>query len=74
MGHLKILKKLTQDLSGIGIKVMLDGVFNHVGVSNPIYQNALKDKKSPYRKWFDFSDKYEEGGVRLWQMRKVYLN
>lgn len=64
-GTFEDLKELTQKLNDLGIRVMLDGVFNHVGISNPMFQEALKDKKSPYRKWFDFSSKYPEE-VRLW--------
>ena len=64
-GTFEDLTKLTEDLHKISIKVMLDGVFNHVGISNPLFQEALKDKKSSYRKWFDFNEKYEDG-VRLW--------
>ena len=50
------------------MKIMLDGVFNHVGVNNPIFISAL-DEASPYRNWFDFNDTYPEG-VRLWAEAK----
>lgn len=57
------LKKLIQSVHDNKMKIMLDGVFNHVGVSNPIFQKALKNEK--YRDWFDFNEDYPEG-VRLW--------
>ena len=50
------------------MKIMLDGVFNHVGVNNPLFI-AAKDETSPYRDWFDFCDTYPEG-VRLWAEAK----
>ena len=64
-GTYEDLKTLTTALHDIGIRTMLDGVFNHVGHSNPKFQEALKNKNSVYRNWFDFNDKYPEG-VRLW--------
>lgn len=64
-GTFEDLKELTEKLKELGIRVMLDGVFNHVGISNPIFQEASKDKTSPYRNWFDFNPKYPDE-VRLW--------
>ena len=37
-----------------GMKVILDGVFSHVGSRSPYFQSAISDPKSPYRSWFDF--------------------
>ena len=37
-----------------GMKVILDGVFSHVGSRSPYFQSAISDLKSPYRSWFDF--------------------
>jgi cyclomaltodextrinase len=40
-----------------GIRVVLDGVFNHVGRSNPLFQRAIADGASESdRSWFRFSD------------------
>ena len=50
------------------MKIMLDGVFNHVGVNNPLFI-AAQDEASPYRDWFDFNEAYPEG-VRLWAEAK----
>ncbi len=58
------LKRLTDTLHQSGRKLILDGVFNHVGINSDLFQNA-KDSKNPKHKWFDFNDKYPEG-VRLW--------
>jgi glycosidase len=45
------------------MKIMLDGVFNHVGINSKLYQKALIDDQ--YKKFFDFNEKYPEK-VRLW--------
>lgn len=63
-GTFEDLKLLTNTCHDLEIKVMLDGVFNHVGVENQIYQDAQKIDSS-YRSWFDFNAKYKHG-VRLW--------
>ncbi len=44
-----------------GMKLMLDGVFNHMGRTAPIFQQALADEHSPYRSWFDISPAYKHG-------------
>jgi glycosidase len=41
----------------MGFKVILDGVFNHVGKSHPFFQDVLKNgKKSKYADWFEVTD------------------
>lgn len=45
-----------------GMKVILDGVFSHVGSRSPYFQQAICDPNSPYRGWFRFHhypDTYE---------------
>lgn len=54
-----------------GIKIVLDGVFNHVGSSSKYFNaegkygsgGAFNDKNSPYRSWFTF---YENGTYDCW--------
>lgn len=58
------LLKLILKTHQAGMRIVLDGVFNHVGIQSELFQKA-KDPKSPYRKFFDFNEKYPEG-VRLW--------
>ena len=65
----KALDLLLEKAKELGIRVILDGVFNHTG-SDSVYFNregrygnvgAYNDKNSPYYKWFDFEnypDKY----------------
>ncbi|RRD94833.1 alpha-glycosidase [Clostridiales bacterium COT073_COT-073] len=50
------LKELVKKCHSRGIKVVLDGVFNHCGYSFPLFQKALKDKNSSFRDWFYFKE------------------
>ena len=59
------VKALAAELKRRGMKLVLDGVFNHMGRNAPIFQQALADPASPYRDWFVFGARYE-GGVRTW--------
>lgn len=56
---------LAQDLHSRGLRLVLDGVFNHLGRANPLFQQAAVDPNSPYRAWFDFGEQYP-GGARSW--------
>jgi cyclomaltodextrinase / maltogenic alpha-amylase / neopullulanase len=59
------LKALATDVHARGMKLLLDGVFNHMGRNSPFFQAAQADANSPYRDWFDFGDHYP-GGARSW--------
>lgn len=59
------LKHLIDTVHKNNMKIMLDGVFNHMGKDAPMYIDAKKNPKSPYRNFFDFNASYPEG-VRLW--------
>ena len=48
------LAALSKDLHGRGMKLVLDGVFNHMGRKSPYFQAALKDPKSPWRPFYNF--------------------
>ena len=48
------LATLSRDLHGRGMKLVLDGVFNHMGRRSPHFQEALKDPQSPWRPFFQF--------------------
>jgi cyclomaltodextrinase / maltogenic alpha-amylase / neopullulanase len=60
-GTLDDLKRLIKGAHDNQLKVVLDGVFNHMGRRSPYFQKALKDPKSPYRDWFYFGNEYAEG-------------
>ena len=59
------VKKLAAELKRRGMKLVLDGVLNHMGRNSPAFQQAAADPKSPYRNWFVFGPQYP-GGVRVW--------
>ena len=70
LGDEESFKELASEAKKYGIRIILDGVFNHVG-RDSIYFNAFgnygeggaaRDKDSPYYKWFNFEswpDKYD---------------
>lgn len=59
------LKALCDDVHDRGMKLVLDGVFNHMGRNAPIFREAEADPGSRYRDWFVFGDEYP-GGARAW--------
>lgn len=59
------VKALAKNLHARGMKLVLDGVFNHMGHNAPIFQEARADPKSKWRDWFIFGPQYRNG-VRLW--------
>ena len=58
-------KRLAADAKRRGLKVVMDGVFNHMGRNAPIFKQAFADPKSPWRSWFAIGPQYE-GGARAW--------
>lgn len=68
LGTNEDLKKVCGALHEAGIRVIFDGVFNHVGRGFGPFQDVLKNREgSPYRDWFyihfDGNDGYNDG---LW--------
>lgn len=59
------LKTLTQAAHTRKMKVILDGVFNHMGRQSPLFQEALANPKSPWRSFFNFTDK-NKFGYQAW--------
>lgn len=60
-------RALAQDVHARGMKIVLDGVFNHMGRNSPVFRQAEADPKSPYRDWFVFGPQYA-GGTRAWAL------
>jgi glycosidase len=60
------LKALVDDAHARGLKVVLDGVFNHMGRNAPMFQAAAKDPASPWRDFFVWGPQYP-GGARIWR-------
>jgi glycosidase len=59
------VRRLAADVHRRRMKLVLDGVFNHMGRNAPIFKQAEANPNSPYRYWFDFNKNYK-GGVRAW--------
>ena len=59
------VRGLAEDLHARGMRLVLDGVFNHMGRQSPAFQAALADPDAPTRDWFEFSDDYP-GKARAW--------
>ncbi len=57
--------RLADALHARGMKLVLDGVFNHMGRNSPLFQEAARDPASPYRDWFTFGE-HLPGGARSW--------
>ncbi|CAN5163576.1 cyclomaltodextrinase [soil metagenome] len=59
------VKALAEALHARGMRLVLDGVFNHMGRSSPWFQEAQKDPKSQYRDWYFIGPEYKLG-YRAW--------
>jgi len=60
-------RALARDVHARGMKIVLDGVFNHMGRNSPIFKQAEADTGSKYRDWFVFGPQYA-GGARAWAL------
>jgi cyclomaltodextrinase len=56
---------LADKVNNRGMRLMLDGVLNHMGRSSPYFQDALANPESPYRDWYIF-DADHQHGYRAW--------
>lgn len=59
------VKELAEACHQREMKIVLDGVFNHVGKRCPWFVEASTDPNGPYREWFYFGDEYQHG-YRAW--------
>jgi glycosidase len=60
-------RALARDVHARGMKLVLDGVFNHMGRNSPLFRQAEADTRNPYRDWFVFGPQYA-GGARSWAL------
>ncbi len=74
LGDNRILRLVVQQLHNSGLRVILDGVFNHVGRDHfAFYDLRRQGEASPYRHWFkevDFSgnNRFDDGFTyRAWE-------
>ena len=54
LGTEEDFRTLCEDAHARGMKVILDGVFSHVGSRSRYFQDAVSNPDSKYRSWFDF--------------------
>jgi len=67
-GTLEDFKTLADGIHSKGMKLMLDGVFNHMGVRSPAFQEGLHDSGSKKRDWYFIGPQYGNGkGYKTWQ-------
>ena len=53
----KVFLDFLQEAHRQGFKVIIDGVFNHVGTAHPFFQDVLEHgKESRYADWFEITD------------------
>jgi cyclomaltodextrinase / maltogenic alpha-amylase / neopullulanase len=64
-GTRKDVASLATELHRRGMKLVLDGVFNHMGRNSPKFRDAHANPNSPYRDWYVFGEQYP-GGARAW--------
>jgi glycosidase/fibronectin type 3 domain-containing protein len=63
LGDLKDFTQLVQQAHGLGMHIILDGVFNHMSSDSPFFDRyghystvgACESLSSPYRSWFTFT-------------------
>jgi glycosidase len=64
-GTRKDFKNFAAHAHQLGLKVVLDGVFNHMGRNAPQFKDAMTNPQSPWRNWFAIGSQYK-GGARVW--------
>ena len=64
-GSREDVRLLADDLHQMDMRLVLDGVFNHMGRNSDKFQQASSDPDSKYRDWFYFGEQYP-GGARVW--------
>ncbi|MFN3346998.1 MAG: glycoside hydrolase family 13 protein, partial [Candidatus Bipolaricaulaceae bacterium] len=65
LGGNAALKRLVSELHRRGMRLILDGVFNHCGLGHPFFREAQRrGQDSPYWDWFVWEE--EEPGYSCW--------
>jgi cyclomaltodextrinase len=59
------VKILAEGIHQRGMKLVLDGVLNHMGRTSPHFQEAMTSSTSPWREWFNVGPAYKLG-YRAW--------
>ena len=64
-GNREDFKRFAAQAHQLGLKVVLDGVFNHMGRNSPQFKDAMANPNSPWRNWFAIGSQFK-GGARVW--------
>ncbi len=64
-GRREDVRALAKNLHARGMKLVLDGVFNHMGRNAPIFKDAEAHPRSKWRDWFYLGPQYRSG-ARVW--------
>ena len=62
------VRALAADVKRRGMKLVLDGVFNHMGRKSNAFRQAEANPKSPYRPWFVFGPEFKDGFRGWWNV------
>lgn len=57
------LAALAKELHQRNLKLILDGVFNHMGKRSPMFEDARHNEHSRWRDFFNFNSRYSRGYV-----------
>lgn len=65
LGNEDDFRQLVESLHEAGLRIMLDGVFNHCAWNHPFWQDVLhKGESSPYYEWFYIEDAHALAGSK----------
>lgn len=78
LGTEEDLRELCARAKALGIRVILDGVFNHTGADSVYFNKkrrygnggAYNDPQSPYRSWYEFTN-YPNGYQSWWGFQEL---
>lgn len=69
----KLFLRLIEEVHARGMFIIIDGVFNHMGLNSWVYQDIIKNQRnSPYRDWLKvekWADETKDGStiVKTWE-------
>lgn len=55
------VEDLAREVHARGMRLVLDGVLNHMGRTSPWFQDAMANPRSPYRDYFIIGDQFQHG-------------
>ncbi|MBP3313308.1 MAG: glycoside hydrolase family 13 protein [Oscillospiraceae bacterium] len=56
LGTEEDFKRLCDTAHGMGMRIILDGVFSHTGSRSVYFEDAANNPESPYKSWFSFKN------------------